>query len=270
MAEEVDEPRAVTPSWREFRQRSGHAWLVPFLFVDWVCARLAWNLSRWSLLKVLAYAETFSVLVALVVWVAEVGDRTQQRHYQAWQVINTAQGKGGNGGRIDALQELNADHVVLIGVDVAGAFLQNLRLDGAQLRRANFNVADLRNSHFHHAGLQDVEFTSANLRSADLRDADLMDADLTDADLTAANLRHADLRGTRLEKADLRRAELGDFRDWEQIGSIHLANIHGARNTPTGFQNWAIQHGAVDEPSTERWNALLGNAKPSVPPTTRD
>ena len=121
-----------------YRARSSQAWARPLLFVDWVCEKLAWHLSRWSLLKVLAYAETFSVLVALIVWVAEAGDRTQQRHYQAWQVINTAQGKGGSGGRIDALRELNDDNVPLTGVDVAEAFLQGVHLDGAELRRANF------------------------------------------------------------------------------------------------------------------------------------
>jgi hypothetical protein len=28
---------------------------------------------------------------------SEAGDRKKQKHYQAWQVINTAQGKGGSG-----------------------------------------------------------------------------------------------------------------------------------------------------------------------------
>ena len=42
-------------------------------------------------------------------------------NYEAWQVINSAQGKGGSGGRIDALHELASNGVSLAGVclDVA-------------------------------------------------------------------------------------------------------------------------------------------------------
>jgi hypothetical protein len=230
------------------------------LFIDWLCARLAWHLSRWSLLKVLAYAETFSVLVALVVWIAEAGDRTQQRHYQAWQVINTAQGKGGSGGRIEALEQLNTDHVPLTGVDVAGAFLQDIQLDGAELRRASFGAADLRGARLREASMQDATLESANLRGADLRDADLNGANLVDADLTDAGLQHSNLHGASFSKADLRGADLSNVREWNAIASIRLADIHGIKNAPAGFADWAAQHGAVDEPSTERWNTAIGAA----------
>ena len=88
----------------------------------------------------------------------------EQKHYQAWQVINTAQGKGGNGGRIDALQELNADNISLIGVDVRDAFLQYIQLDNAKLARAIFRSADIREGHFQQADLEGADFVYANLR----------------------------------------------------------------------------------------------------------
>jgi len=257
MSEHVDEPKRSPEPWAVYSARSSRGWARPLLFIDWVCEKLAWYLSRWSLLKVLAYAETFSVLVALIVWVAEARDRTQQRHYQAWQVINTAQGKGGSGGRIDALRELNDDNVPLTGVDVAEAFLQDVHLDGAELRRANFRAADLRGAHFRRAAMQDVSLESANLRTADLRDADLTGATLIDADLTDANLRRANLRGVNLDKADLRGADLSAVKEWNAIVSIRLADIHGVQNVPAGFADWAMLHGAVDEPSTDRWNAAI-------------
>ena len=47
---------------------------------------------------------------AVIFYFTESGDRRKQKHYHAWQVINTAQGKNGSGGRIEALQELNEDH----------------------------------------------------------------------------------------------------------------------------------------------------------------
>src|SRR6266699_3248514 len=67
-------------------------------------------------------------------------DRQKQKHYQAWQVINTAQGKGGSGGRIEALHELNEDRVPLVGVNVSSSFLQGLKLKDASLVRADFSA----------------------------------------------------------------------------------------------------------------------------------
>jgi hypothetical protein len=83
---------------------------------------LAYLLSNWKFLEVLEYIGSLSVLVAVLFYFSGSGDRTKQKHYQAWQVINTAQGKGGSGGRVAALQELNADGVPLVGVDLSGAF----------------------------------------------------------------------------------------------------------------------------------------------------
>jgi hypothetical protein len=85
---------------------------------------------------------TFSALIAVILYFADSGNRRKQKHYQAWPVINTAQGKGGSGGRIEALQELNADHVSLIGIEVNGAFLQ-----GLSIRRAGVLSFKRRSSH---------------------------------------------------------------------------------------------------------------------------
>src|SRR5262244_242040 len=98
--------------------------------------------------EILEYLGSFSVLIAVIFYFHDSGNRVKQRHYQAWQVINTAQGKGGSGGRIEALQELNADSVPLVGVDVSGAFLQGVQLPHAHLLRANFENADARDGDF--------------------------------------------------------------------------------------------------------------------------
>ena len=187
------------------------------------------------------------MLIAVIFYFAESGDRVKQRHYQAWQVINTAQGKGGSGGRIEALQELNADHVPLVGVDVSSAFLQGLNLKSANLMRSDFSAADLRNSN-----LIGVNFTLANLHTANLRNSSLdhavfANADLTDTDLAGSSLVGADLTGVFLDDADLRQADLKST-EWQNIKSLKGANIAGLRNAPKGFQAWAIAHGAVEQP----------------------
>src|SRR5713101_3103215 len=157
--------------WSERRQRLKRSWTVPLWGFEWFSEWVAYVLSNWSFLEVLEYLSSFGVLIAVIFYFSESGDRIKQKHYQAWQVINTAQGKGGNGGRIDALQELNADGVPLVGVDVSGAFLQGIRLSGARLLRSNFSAADVRNSDFLAADLTDADLHFANFRQSNLHKA---------------------------------------------------------------------------------------------------
>jgi uncharacterized protein YjbI with pentapeptide repeats len=182
-------------------------------------------------LEVLEYLGKFTVLIAVIFYFAESGDRKKQKHYQAWQVINTAQGKGGSGGRVEALHELNADHVPLVGVDVSGAFLHGVRLPHANLLRANLERADVRGGVLPFALLEYANLSSANFRGSDLSNSKLMFADLEDADLWEANLRGADLSGATLDKADLRRVNLRRVK-WQDIAGIKLANILEIKNAP--------------------------------------
>ena len=233
------------------RRQGARSWLVPFIAFEWMWEWVAYALSHWSFLEVLEYLGTFSVLVAVIFYFSEAGDRIKQRHYQAWQVINTAQGKGGSGGRIEALQELNADKVPLVGVDVSSAFLQGLDLHGANLLRSDFSSADLRNSNLAAANLNFANLNSANLRGAVLDRADFAQADLRNADLTGSSLAGADLSGASLTDADFSRANLRDIR-WQQIKSIQRANIATVQNAPAGFVEWALKNGAVNSPAAEQ------------------
>src|SRR5258707_9649555 len=130
--------RPVT--WSLRRQTIRHDWAVPLWAFEWFWEWVAYILSNWSFLEVLEYLGSFSILIAVIFYFSESGDRLKQKHYQAWQVINTAQGKGGSGVRVEALQELNADGVPLVGVDVSGAFLQSIHLQVVRLVRSNFSV----------------------------------------------------------------------------------------------------------------------------------
>jgi len=219
--------------------------MVPFLALEWMCEWVAYVLSNWTFLEVLDHLETFSVLIAVIFYFSESGDRVKQRHYQAWQVVNTSQGKGGSGGRIDALQELNADGVELIGVDVSGSFLQGIRLQGARLVRSNFSVVDARDSDFQGADFADADLHSVNFRKGHLARASFRGANLDRGDLSGADLMGAEFSEATLTDADLSDADLHDLR-WEHITDVENANIHGVKNAPKGFVEWAMKHGAQD------------------------
>ena len=220
----VRELRPRPKSWAEHRANHPN-WLLPFQAVEWVFHWTAFGLSRWAFLEVLEYAGTLSVLVAIVFYFAESGDRKKQKHYQAWQVINTAQGKGGSGGRIEAMQELNMDNEPLVGVDASEAFLQGVKLHHANLLRADLSSADLRMSDLSETNLEWANLQSANFQFANLKGADLQSANLDDADLTGA-----DLSGIK----------------WQKIASINHAVLKDVKNAPGEFVAWALAHGAVN------------------------
>jgi hypothetical protein len=230
--------------WHAVKEAAPRRWLRPFLALEWCFDWIAYYLSHWKFLEVLDYMSSLSVLIAVIFYFSESGDRIKQKHYQAWQVINTAQGKGGSGGRLEALQELNLDHVPLVGVDVSGAYLQDVMLKKASLVRANFSGADVRNSNFRLTDLTDADLNTANFRGANLSRALLVRADLTNADLTGADLSGVDLSGASLANATMRDCDLKDAR-WRNIARIDGAEIGGMQNAPEGFIAWARAHGAT-------------------------
>lgn len=155
-------------------------------------------------------------------------------NYQAWQVINSAQGKGGSGGRVEALADLLRNGVSLAGIRLDDAWLEDVQLPRAtlvhsSLRHANFNRANLAG-----ALLEGADLTSGEFVAADLRGASLRGANLTDARLSAANLDGADLR---------------DVIGWKEMRSISHASIDNIRNAPAGFEEFARNLGAVDKTS---------------------
>jgi hypothetical protein len=240
----VRELRARPEPWHKYAAGIRSRWLVFFHGPEWALQWTAYYLSRWALLEVLEYLGVFSVLIAVIFYFSEAGDRIKQKHYQAWQVINTAQGKGGSGGRIEALQELNVDGVPLVGVDASGAFLQGIRLHQANLLRSNLSASDLRNSDLADSNLSFANLRFANFRYSVLRHANLSEADMDSADFVGADLSDADFTGARLSNADLRHASLQGIR-WQHLAAIDGADVWAVRDAPEGFISWALAHHAV-------------------------
>jgi uncharacterized protein YjbI with pentapeptide repeats len=244
---------------KEHLQRARYACFRPFFAFEWVWDWVSYLLGNWSFLEVLEYLGTFSILLGVILYFAESGDREKQKHYQAWQVINTAQGKGGSGGRKEALQELVADGVDLTGVDVSDAFLMRVRLTRANLARASLRGADLRNALFDQSNLAYADLGSANIRNGSLVKANLEYAMFADSDLNGCNLTEANCQDTDFSRADLRNCELKNL-NWKGIKEVKLANLFGVKDAPEGFVQWAMQNGAVAIESSADWDAAIQKA----------
>src|SRR5271165_2914145 len=253
----LHEKRSRPAPWRSYIAGK-RGWVVPFLALEWPIEWLAYALSHWSFPEVLEYLGSFSILVAVIFYFSESGDRLKQKHYQAWQVINTAQHMSGSGGRIEALAELNADGVPLVGVDVSTAFLQGVQLRGARLLRANFSDADVRNSNLESADLSYAALNGANFRQSNLQNTSLVSANLTDGDFCGARLGASDLSDATLDAADLGNADLSGIK-WQRIKSIKKTNLAGVKNAPEGFLTWALRNGAVQLESNPNCPLTRGN-----------
>jgi uncharacterized protein YjbI with pentapeptide repeats len=265
--------------WRERRERIKHKWAVPFVFIEWNCERLSDLLERLAFLEVLEHLGRLTIVVAVVFYFTESGSRRKAKHYQAWQVINSAQGKTGSGGRMDALQDLCRDRVSLAGVDISKANLPRLNLEDADLAGADFAEANLMDAklarakliganlanadlsrttlseaNLFRANLIEANFLFADLSGAGIEDANLCDAmlaraklvgaSLWGANLAGANLRDVNLAGANLQNANLpganlMYANLTNIEHWQEIRSIKHANIYGVTNAPEGFIEWA-------------------------------
>jgi len=152
------------------------------------------------------------------------------------------------------LKNIEIDNFDLSKVNFFESNLTNASLQGADLTSANLLDSDLTNTILQGANLTNARLEGADLTSTALPNADLISADLRLADLTDAYLWGADLTNVDLEKANLTNvvlwvANLKDIKYWREIKSIKGANITGVKNPPEGFIEWALENGAVIDPS---------------------
>ncbi len=270
----MGEQRERPKRWAE--SKGGRRWwnpLIVFIWFEWCCEWIAYWLSRWAFISILGYLGRLVIVLALVSWIVEIPERKQAQEiqrkgkiYQAWQVINTAQGKTGSGGRHEALRDLIDEGESLAHVDLSQANLSGADLSGADLARANLSGAKLfgvdltgailfetnfSGASLGEANLSKIEFfmtdfSGASLNGADLSGADLSLANFSGASLAWANLSEAEFGGD-LSGADLSRADLRGLRNWRRGGNLRLANVFYVKNPPDGFVKWAIGKGAVWE-----------------------
>ena len=146
--------------WKVQNRSKRWYWRYP-LAAEWGMEWFVYRLRSLALFDLLELAGRCTVLVAAVLWFLEAGDRAKERHYRAWDLINSARGSTGDGGRRDALQDLNKDGVSLNGAPLERAYLVGVDLKGANLGGANLQGNDLRG-----VNLEGANLTAANLQGA--------------------------------------------------------------------------------------------------------
>lgn len=222
--------------------------------------------------------ESIALGSAGLIFLLESQDRRKRDHYEAWRVINSAQGQTGSGGRIQALQDLNSDGVDLEGVSAPKADLSGIQLPNSNLCRANFSRAQLDGANFQEANLQFSQFLKANLLGINFSAANLSDSDLRYTDLTCesnlerailerADLSNAALWGAKLSEANLSEAIMkeADFLQANlekanlefaclEKASLLRANLEGANLRKTNLQESNLMRTIFDNANLEDAN----------------
>lgn len=181
-------------------------------------------------------AEAIALVVAVILYIKGAPDRKDQKHYEAWRVIDTAAAANvtTSYARYQALQDLHHDGVSLQWLEAPNANLSGISLPKANLQGCNLAGTNLEGVNLRGANLQGANLAGANLSKADLVGSDLSSANLTNANLRATVLWKAKLWETDLSHAEMRWAEilqeqLNDAKLDQTVlpdGNLYLASQH--------------------------------------------
>jgi len=198
------------------------------IFLD----KIAHILAEVALFRILGVLSNLALLVAVVTWFFGRESRLQEKHYQAWAVINTAaaimpgcenaqltdasitdcqiiQGSTGEGGRLSAIEGLHKDKQILEGLNVVGAYLREIDLSPkCFLVFLNCHSVHLSKANFEGVDLSKANLQGARLDAANLKRARLFRSNLTAADLTSSNLEKAILIQANMSEAELNNINL--------------------------------------------------------------
>ncbi|MGB3535473.1 MAG: pentapeptide repeat-containing protein [Microcoleaceae cyanobacterium] len=177
--------------------------------------------------RILGTFESISIVTALVIYVRR---GKKQSHYEAWQVIDAAQGLDISYARIRALEDLAKDGVSLKGLSLPKANLEQITLVDINLKEANFKGAKLQEANLKGSAFELTQFQDANLSKANLQESVFLLAQMQQVNLSSANLQYADLQGVNLLEANLQRADLQGAYLFGNLQGVNFeeANLHHA------------------------------------------
>jgi uncharacterized protein YjbI with pentapeptide repeats len=258
-------------SWKEFSEAINkndweEDWRPPFKVFQWGCEWASYWLSRVALLEVLEYIGKLGILLAAIAYIypgcderkQAAEDLTKSKHYVAWQTLNSAVGKSGNAGRVDALMDLNKDGVSLIGLDISNvtfernliltnAQLEYAKLDGSQINGSDFSDAIMWNVVLANATCSCVRFRNANLDNANVTNATFIGCDFSSSSLFALNCSNTTFKFCNFvnshisfsAKATFAGCNFANCNVWTGDGTnilqIRACNIFGITNASTYF-----------------------------------
>ncbi|GLS22860.1 hypothetical protein GCM10007874_58800 [Labrys miyagiensis] len=247
-------------------------WFVAPLTIEWLTEWVVYWLSRWALIELIQLLGGLSIIWAGIYYMLSANERTQAaadqrkaKHFQAWQIINAANKASGEGGRLEALEDLASDSIPLGNLDLSGVDLSHFKITNGGFVGGNLTGVKLDDS-----CLAGTFISQTNLDKATFRHSDLSNTYIFEASLKGANMRGTVFRGTIFRRADLRGIMTnGTF---QGVVSLRDTNVYGGADASTSwspdFYQTAIDKGAVcisDDHGWKVYNQLLDRGDPDLP-----
>lgn len=225
---------------------------------------------RKGLTVALASLSDIAIATAALLFIKEIPDRRDKKHYEAWQIIDNAAAAGvpTSQARVKAIQDLNQDNITLEGLDAPDADLRGIEIPGANLRRSNLRSSDLSYSNLEYVDLTDAylcniagrckgaDLYKSNLNATvleraeankvNLREAKLVKANLKGANLSDSNLRNSDFTEANLESADLSHTDCRETNF--HLSRLKYTNLSNAKNLKKEQLRTAWIYGAILPP----------------------
>jgi uncharacterized protein YjbI with pentapeptide repeats len=235
--------------------------------------------KREPFLKLLQNLSQLGILIAVISFFSQIPNQAKQSRYQAWSAINSAQGNGGSGGRIDALQDLTQGCPEVgkirrqegIYQSIPNAIYDNERFQNFLADKVTYIVGDcvdLNGLTASQAYLPNVQLEATKLRDANLQEANLQKANFKNADLTQANLRMATLVEANfsraiLEKANFNFMEKGEAKEIKVVNlkeaDFREANLKGAKLQLANLENANLQGANLENANLKETNLTGAN-----------
>lgn len=231
------------------RMKRKRQWWWPFVAFQWSCKWASFGMSQVALLDFLEYIGKLSILVAALHYLIEypatkkqetkaAEDARLSKHYAAWQILNSAQGKEGNTGRADALQDLNRDGVSLERLSLKRAYigdsidLTNATMSGADFSEGRFVNINLSGAHLTDAIMGNATFEFVNFSNSVCGGEAWTNSDFGGCNFQGAHFSDLDLCGVGFGDCDFAQAHMYDVNfylssSWGMSLDIMRCNFYG-------------------------------------------
>ena len=168
-----------------------------------ICTKLVWAAKQLN--RIVRAVEPVVIIIAIIAFSIELGDRQEERTVRAWQLLTTR--APGNSGKIEALEYLNSEshwffrswwpfskeRIRLHGIDLTPPALVEQWKDKPKQDRTVSSEDCPQFTYLSHAQLPNAILGVATLVCVNLYDANLRGANLHRANLHRANLHRANL-----------------------------------------------------------------------------
>lgn len=245
------------------KEQTIHLAIKPFYKVERQLEKVLSWLQRFALLEILGIIGNVGIIIAVATYVGTEKQRRNAEVLNAWQTITSASGQAGSGGRIQALEFLNASpganwrrkfpwvcaprsaclwpaeslDGINLAVDLSGTVAEESSDDSTGSNRSNpgsksvyivqvqLPRASLASANLEGTVLWGANLEGAMLTKANLNGANLWGTNLKGTNFTGANLKGADLNGANLKGANLLNTDLKGATFWDtNLGGAFLWN----------------------------------------------